>query len=97
MGAAVDNEEVSKNLADVFDSNYDDTKFAFGGSIERTVSKFYNLVNSEDDILESGGFTYDCILIMVVELCSHTALYPNSLSFNLTMLVTLYSSKQVIQ
>jgi pimeloyl-ACP methyl ester carboxylesterase len=59
MGAAVDNDEISKNPDDVFDSNYDNTKFAFGEAIERTVSKFYNLVNAEDDVLESGGITYD--------------------------------------
>ncbi len=58
MGAAVDNDEISKNPDDVFDFNYDSTKFAFGESIERTVSKFYNLVNAEDDVLESGGFTH---------------------------------------
>ncbi len=51
MGAAVDDEEVSKNPNDNHDSNYDDG-IVYGDAIEKHVQKFYNLYNPEDDMLE---------------------------------------------
>jgi hypothetical protein len=53
MGAAVDNDEVSKNAADVV--SLDGIKSAYGKSIEEEVTHFYNLFNSEDDVLEPGA------------------------------------------
>ena len=47
MGAAVDDDEVSKNAADVI--SFDGIKSAYGKAIEEEVSYFYNLFNSEDD------------------------------------------------
>jgi hypothetical protein len=51
LGAAVDNEEVSKNLSDTGGSRYDD-QIVYGQAIEEEVSYFYNLFNREDDRLE---------------------------------------------
>jgi hypothetical protein len=51
MGAAVDDEEVSKNQSDIDHSPFDDGK-VYGNAIERNVVKFYNLYNPEDDMLE---------------------------------------------
>src|SRR5918997_5265616 len=51
MGAAVDDEKVSKNLFDIDHGLFDDGK-VYGNSIERNVVKFYNLYNPEDDMLE---------------------------------------------
>lgn len=58
MGAAVDDVEVSKNSADV--SSSDGIKSAYGKAIEKQVTHFYNLFDSEDDALEPGdiGFYY---------------------------------------
>ena len=52
MGAAVDDDEVSKNSADV--SSSDGIKSAYGKVIEKQVTRFYNLFDSEDDALEPG-------------------------------------------
>jgi hypothetical protein len=57
MGAAVDNEEVSKRSSDTGDSAYDDRK-VYGGAIERQVSKIYNLFNPEDNLLQLQRFPY---------------------------------------
>ena len=72
MGAAVDDDEVSKNSADV--SSSDGIKSAYGKVIEKQVTRFYNLFDSEDDALEPGviGFYpspcpflyYSCINII---------------------------------
>ncbi len=51
MGAAVDDEKISKNPFDVDHGLYDDGK-VYGTAIERNVVKFYNLYNPEDDMLE---------------------------------------------
>ncbi len=59
MGAAVDSSEVSKNPDDIFQTDPDSIKQVYGHAIEKTVSKFYNLVNSEDDTLEPGDFVYN--------------------------------------
>jgi hypothetical protein len=62
MGAAVDDEEVSKNPSDTGDSPDDDT-IVHGQAIEEEVSNFYNLFNSEDDALDPGYFNpsyFDC-------------------------------------
>jgi hypothetical protein len=56
VGAAVDDDEVSKNTADVI--SFDGIKSAYGKAIENTVLKFYNFVNSEDDALEPGYISY---------------------------------------
>ena len=59
MGAAVDNDEVSKNAHDVFSSG--GIKAAHGKAIEEQVLYFYNLFNSDDDTLEPGYSLYvDC-------------------------------------
>jgi pimeloyl-ACP methyl ester carboxylesterase len=55
MGAAVDDDEVSKNPNDVSEGTI---KFAYGTAIENTVFSFYNLVNPEDDVLEPGYIAY---------------------------------------
>ena len=59
MGAAVDNDEVSKNPNDVLIADNDNIKSAYGKDIEKTVLKFYNLVNTEDDALEPGNYIYN--------------------------------------
>ncbi len=51
MGAAVDNEKVSKNQSDIDHSPLDDGK-VYGSAIERNVVNFTNLYNPEDDMLE---------------------------------------------
>jgi hypothetical protein len=51
MGAAVDDEEVSKNPNDNRNSINDDG-IVYGDAIEKHVKKFYNLYNPEDDMLE---------------------------------------------
>jgi len=56
MGAAVDDNEVSKSSADV--SSSDGIKSAYGKAIERQVTHFYNLFDSEDDALEPGDIGY---------------------------------------
>lgn len=52
MGAAIDDEKVSKNPLDVDHGLYDDGK-VYGTAIEGNVVEFYNLYNPEDDMLES--------------------------------------------
>lgn len=62
MGAAADNEEISKNLSDTGDSPNDDA-IVYGQAIEEEVRHFYNLYNPEDDALEPGYFNpwyFDC-------------------------------------
>jgi hypothetical protein len=51
MGAAVDDEKISKNPFDIDHGLYDDGK-VYGNAIERNVVNFYNLYNPEDDMLE---------------------------------------------
>lgn len=55
MGAAVDDEEVSKDPNDILidTTNLDTNKIksAFGKAIENEVVRFYNLFNPEDDVL----------------------------------------------
>jgi hypothetical protein len=51
MGAAIDDDEVSKNPSDVGSS---DIKLAYGKAIEKEVLNFYNLFNPNDDMLEPG-------------------------------------------
>jgi Alpha/beta hydrolase of unknown function (DUF900) len=51
MGAAVDDEKISKNQFDIDHGLFDDGK-VYGNAIERNVLKFYNLYNPEDDMLE---------------------------------------------
>jgi hypothetical protein len=57
MGAAVDNEEVSKRASDTGDSPYDDHE-VYGRAIERQVVKTYNLFNPEDNILQPQRSPY---------------------------------------
>jgi pimeloyl-ACP methyl ester carboxylesterase len=55
MGAAVDNEEVSKNQQDIINdaTNWDTIKTtAYGQAIQEEVVKFYNLYNPKDSILK---------------------------------------------
>jgi hypothetical protein len=51
VGAAVDDEEISKNPADTGDSLLDDGQVS-GEAIERQVTNFYNLFDREDNLLE---------------------------------------------
>jgi hypothetical protein len=57
MGAAVDDEEVSKRSSDTGDSAYDDEE-VYGGAMERQVIKSYNLFNPQDDIVEPRRSSY---------------------------------------
>ena len=54
MGAAVDDEEVYKNLSDIPDEplGWQGLKYAYGRAIEDEVTKFNNLFSPEDDALE---------------------------------------------
>ena len=52
MGAALDDDEVSKDASDV--TSLGGIKSAYDKAIEDEVLKFYNLVNEEDDVLEPG-------------------------------------------
>lgn len=52
LGAAVDDDEISKEASDVIST--DGIKSAYGKAIEDEVSEFYNLVNPQDDALEPG-------------------------------------------
>jgi hypothetical protein len=58
MGAAVDDEEVSKNSNDIVNDPTNDIriKAAYGNGIEKEVVRFYNLYNPEDDVLEGDAF-----------------------------------------
>jgi pimeloyl-ACP methyl ester carboxylesterase len=53
MGAAVDNEEVSKNPQDILSdqTNWGTVKSDYGEAIEEEAVKFYNLYNSKDKVL----------------------------------------------
>lgn len=51
MGAAVDDEKISKNPLDIDHGLFDDGK-VYGTAIEGNVVNFYNLYNPEDDLLE---------------------------------------------
>jgi hypothetical protein len=52
MGAAVDDDEISKDPSEVI--SLDGIKSAYGEAIEDEVLEFYNLVNHQDDALEPG-------------------------------------------
>jgi pimeloyl-ACP methyl ester carboxylesterase len=54
MGAAVDNEEVSKLQQDILNdlTNWGSVNSAYGKAIEKVVTDFYNLYNPEDNVLE---------------------------------------------
>jgi len=56
LGAAIDDDEVSKNGLDVVSS--DGLKSAYGKVIEKQVKHFYNLFDSEDDALEAGAIAW---------------------------------------
>jgi hypothetical protein len=51
MGAAIDDEKISKDPFDIDHGLFDDGK-VYGNAIERNVVSFYNLYNPEDDMLE---------------------------------------------
>jgi hypothetical protein len=53
MGAAVDNEEVSKNPQDIVGdlTNWGTAKLDYGMAIQEEVNKFYNLYNSKYKVL----------------------------------------------
>jgi hypothetical protein len=69
LGAAMDNEEVSLNSINGFNNPFpwyaiisctadtSEVKFAYGKAIEKEVEQFYNIVNSEDNVLQ---FFYPC-------------------------------------
>jgi pimeloyl-ACP methyl ester carboxylesterase len=55
LGAAVDNEEISKNQLDITNdwTNWNTVKtIAYGNAIEKQVINFYNLYSSEDNIFQ---------------------------------------------
>ena len=57
LGAAVDNEEVSKNPLDI---DGDSTiKHAYGKAVQEEVLRFYNLYNPEDNMLQPKPFKPD--------------------------------------
>jgi hypothetical protein len=58
LGAAVDDEEVSKNLQDVISDRTNNVtlKFAYGNSIEDEVKRFYNMYDSQDNALQPHPF-----------------------------------------
>jgi hypothetical protein len=62
MGAAVDDEEVSKNSNDIVNDPKNDLriKAAYGNAIENEAVKFYNLYNPEDDVLEGDD---ECLFL----------------------------------
>jgi Alpha/beta hydrolase of unknown function (DUF900) len=59
LGAAVDNEEVSKNPADITEDSTNDPiiKSAYGEAVEGEVIRFYNLYNPQDNILQRHPFS----------------------------------------
>jgi hypothetical protein len=60
MGAAVDDEEVSKNIQNIFNdqTNQGTVKTtAYGEAIPEEVTKFYNLYNPQDNMLQQLPFT----------------------------------------
>lgn len=58
LGAAIDDEEVSKNPQDILTdlTNENTVKYAYGDVIEGQVTKFYNLFDSEDNVLQPLPF-----------------------------------------
>jgi pimeloyl-ACP methyl ester carboxylesterase len=54
LGAAVDDEEISKNPQDILDdlTNWGTLKSDYGIAIEEEVIKFYNLFNPQDNVFE---------------------------------------------
>jgi hypothetical protein len=58
MGAAVDNEEVSKNPSDITEDITNDPtiKSAYGEPIQEEVIRFYNLYNPQDNMLQQDPF-----------------------------------------
>jgi hypothetical protein len=61
MGAAVDDEEVSKNSSDITEDsiNHTSIKSAYGTAIQEEVIRFYNLYNPKDNMLEPLPFSPD--------------------------------------
>jgi hypothetical protein len=57
MGAAVDDEEVSKNPLDIDGDSA--IKHAYGKAIQDEVVRFYNLYNPEDNVLQPQPFQQD--------------------------------------
>lgn len=59
MGAAVDDEEVSKNPSDVTEDVTNDAniKSAYGEAIQGEVIRFYNLYNPQDSMLQLDPFS----------------------------------------
>jgi pimeloyl-ACP methyl ester carboxylesterase len=57
MGAAIDDEEISKNPDDNQDSTFDD-RIVYGDAIENHVEKFYNLFNPQDNRLRWARTPY---------------------------------------
>ena len=64
MGAAVDDEEVSKNPLDIDGDSA--IKHAYGKAIQDEVVRFYNLYNPEDDVLEGDD---ECALLLLTSIC----------------------------
>jgi hypothetical protein len=59
MGAAVDDEEVSKNPSDITEDTTNDAtiKSAYGVAIQAEVIRFYNLYNPQDNMLQRHPFS----------------------------------------
>jgi hypothetical protein len=59
MGAAVDDEEVSKNPSDIAEDITNDAtiKSAYGEAIQGEVIRFYNLYNPQDNMLQRHPFS----------------------------------------
>jgi hypothetical protein len=58
MGAAVDDEKVSKNPSDADNSSPSDNGIVYGMDIENHVTVFHNLFDPEDNYLQSGRTPY---------------------------------------
>lgn len=63
MGAAVDDEEVSKNPSDITGDT--SIKSAYGDAIQGEVIRFYNLYNPEDNMLQPTPFSPDNLIYEV--------------------------------
>jgi hypothetical protein len=58
IGAAADNEKISKNPSDADNSSPSDNGIVYGMDIEKHVMAFHNLFNPEDNYLQSGRIPF---------------------------------------
>jgi hypothetical protein len=73
MGAAVDNEEISKNPKDILNdrTNWNTLKSDYGEDIQSEVITFYNLFNPKDNAFEPNSIKSDFSEYnLAIKLCS---------------------------